>query len=130
MAGKVKVALIGGGRTGTPLLKAMLKLNYIDIIGVADMNPKAQSIKLARKEGIFTTPDPMELVKKGRKIDVLIEVTGDMKLKRKIKSHFEKTNNRKTVIMHDLIARLFISVLTCKKSLVPSFHPKDIGVGK
>ncbi len=127
---KVAVALIGAGRTGTPLLRELLKYPYIEIVGVADLNSEAEGVKLAREKGIYTTSDPMELVKKGEEIDILIEVSGDSGLKRRIKDYFELTGNKKTIIMHDLVARLLISVCTGQESLVPSFHPDDVGIGK
>lgn len=130
MADKIKVGLIGAGRTGTPLLKELMKFRYIEIIGVADLNPKAQGIKLAAVKKIFTTAKPMELVRKAADIDILIEVSGDAKLKKGIKDYLKKSKNKRTIIMHDLIARLFISVATKKTKLIPGFHPKDIGVGK
>ncbi len=126
---KVKIALIGAGRTGTPLLRELFKYPFVEVVGVADLNPQAEGMKLAREKGIYTTQDPMELVKKGEEIDVLIEVSGDRSLKRRIKDYFEEINNKKTIIMHDLIARLFITVCTGKQSLVPSFHPDDVGIG-
>ncbi len=129
MADKVSVAIIGAGRTGTPLLRELLKYSYVEIIGIADLNPAAEGIKLATEKGIFTTSDPMALVEKGTAIDILVEVSGDNSLKKRIKDQFEKSGNKKTIIMHDLIARLFISVCTQQKELIPSLHPEDVGIG-
>jgi acetaldehyde dehydrogenase (acetylating) len=129
MADKVSVALIGAGRTGTPLLRELLKYSYVKIVGVADLNPSAEGIKLAAEKGIFTTSDPMALVKKGADIDILVEVSGDGSLKKTIKDQFEKSKNKHTIIMHDLIARLFISVCTQQQKLIPSLHPDDVGIG-
>ena len=64
MANTVKVALIGAGRTGTPLLKELLKHKYIKIVGVADRKEGAAGIKLAATKRIYTTADPMALLKK------------------------------------------------------------------
>ncbi len=130
MAEKVKVALIGGGRTGTPLLKELMGYPYIEVVGVADKNPNAASIRTAKQQGIFHTTDPLELVDNSADTDILIEVTGDTGLKRKIKSRLEKNKNRKTIIMHELIARLLVSICMGRKTLVPSFHPHDVGVGE
>ncbi len=129
MADSVSVALIGAGRTGTPLLKEMVKYSYINIIGVADLNPDAEGMKVAQDNGIFTTTDPVSLISKGEEIDVLVEVSGDKSLKKVIKDYFQNTSNRKTIIMHDLVARLFISMTTQQSELIPSFHPEDVGVG-
>jgi len=129
MSNQVSVALIGAGRTGTPLLKEMVKYPYVEIVGVADLEPAAEGIIFARDKGIFTTSDPMDLVKKGEAIDILIEVSGDVDLKKRIKDYFEQIGNKKTIIMHDLVARLFISVCTQQGELIPTFHPQDVGIG-
>lgn len=130
MASTVKVALFGAGRTGTPLLKELMKYKYVKVVGVADRKEKAAGVRLAAKKKIYTTTDPMKLLKKSKNADILIDVTGDVRLKKGIKDFLVKSRNKKTIIMHDLIARLFISVSTRKSRLIPSFHPKDVGVGK
>lgn len=130
MANVVKVALIGAGRSGTPLLKQLMKYKFIKIVGVADRKEKAAGIRMAAEKRIFTTTDAMELMKKSKNMDILIDVTGDRSLKKKIKDHLLKSRNTRTIIMHDLIARLFLSMSAQKTALVPSFHPRDVGVGK
>lgn len=122
--------MIGAGRTGTPLLKELLKYHYIKVVGVADRKEGVAGVKMAAKKGIYTTTDPMAMLQKKKGIDILIDVRGDRKLKKTIKDFFTKSRNTKTIIMHDLIARLFISVSTKKSSLIPGFHPKDVGIGK
>lgn len=129
MKNTVSVALIGAGRTGTPLLVELLNYPYVTFAGVADLNDQAEGMNLARENGIATFTDPMTLVALGDEIDILIEVSGDTSLKKQIKDLFEKSGNRHTLIMHDLIARLFISVCTRQPDLIASFHPEDIGVG-
>lgn len=129
MSNKVSVALIGAGRTGTPLLKELVKYPYVEIVGAADLDPAAEGITFAKGRGVFTTSDPMDLVKKGEAIDILIEVSGDVDLKKRIKDYFEQIGNKKTIIMHDLVARLFISVCAQQGELVPTFHPQDVGIG-
>lgn len=129
MSEKVRVALIGAGRTGTPLLRELLNYPYVEFVGVADLNPAAEGLRLAAERGIFTTSEPMVLAARGEEIDVLVEVSGDPELKRKIKEAYEKSGNKRTIILHDLIARLFMSVCTRQTELVPSFHPHDVGIG-
>src|SRR5512145_1957685 len=72
MANVIKVALIGAGRSGTPLLKQLMKYTYIKIVGVADRKEKAAGIKMAAKKKIFTTTDAMKLMKKSKNVDILI----------------------------------------------------------
>ena len=129
MKDSVSIALIGAGRTGTPLLKELFKYPYVSFAGVADLNDQAEGMVMARDKGVATFTDPMALVALGDEIDILVEVSGDRSLKQQIKETFERSGNRHTLIMHDLIARLFISVCTRQPDMIPSFHPDDIGVG-
>lgn len=130
MPDSITVALIGAGRTGGPLLAELIKYPYVTIIGVADLNPASEGVALAKSNNIPTTTDPMELVAKDAQIDILVETSGDIALKQAIKDRFEASGNKRTIIMHDLIARLFISVCTQQTALVPSFHPQDVGIGR
>ena len=129
MGDTINVAIIGGGRTGTPLLKELTSFPFINVQGVADKNPKAEGIQFARQKGIFTTTDPIELAKMGIQIDILIEVSGDPDVKKQAKEYYEQTDNKQTIIMHDLVARMFISVCLRKNELISSFHPDDKGIG-
>ncbi|MFK7160684.1 hypothetical protein V6U78_06500 [Marinospirillum sp. MEB164] len=129
MSARLSIALIGAGRTGTPLLKDLMQYDYIQVLGVADIDSESPGMRLARDQGVACFTEPMELVKAVGEVDILVEVSGDPELKAKIKTHYEQTANRKTLIMHDLIARLIISLCDRSPTLVPSFHPEDQGIG-
>jgi acetaldehyde dehydrogenase (acetylating) len=125
----VRVAIVGGGRTGTPLLERFVNVPYIDVVGVADVDPDSPGAALARDNGIFFTTDALLFAAKGDEIDLLLEVSGDASLKRRLKDAFIQEGNRHTIIMHDLIARMMISLVEGSDTLAPSFHPEDVGIG-
>jgi predicted homoserine dehydrogenase-like protein len=125
----VRVAVVGGGRTGTPLIEDFLKRPFIDLVGVADVDPDSPGAKVAKDNDVFFTTDAMELAAKNEEIDLLVEVSGDSALKPKIKNHFVARGNKHTIIMHDLIARLVISLISNSSTLTEPFHPLDNGVG-
>jgi len=125
----VRVALIGAGRTGCAFLREMLQYDYVRIVGVADVEEQAEGLRLARQKGLFTSIDPMEIIALGERIDVLVELSGDLLLKRQIKDFFERTDNTHTIIMHDLVARLCISLCTRQPRLLPTLHPEADGIG-
>jgi acetaldehyde dehydrogenase (acetylating) len=126
---KVRVAIVGGGRTGTPLLEEFLKTPYVEVVGVADVNADSPGAQTARDNGVFFTTDALLFASKGDEIDLLIEVSGDTALKRRLKDAFIAEGNRHTIIMHDLVARLLTSMVTNADELLPSFHPDDDGIG-
>lgn len=129
MPEQVTIALIGAGRAGTALLNELLKIGYVRILGIADADPKADGILLAREAGVPVFSDPMQLVQKNEEIDILIEASGDALIKQDIKEYFETVGNRKTVILHNIVSRLLISLAAGRPDLAPDFHPHDIGIG-
>jgi predicted homoserine dehydrogenase-like protein len=129
MADKVRIAIVGGGRTGTPLIEQFMDIPYVELIGVADVDPECPGAKLAKDNGVFFTTDALLFAAKGDEIDLLIEVSGDPSVKRRLKDAFINEGNRHTIIMHDLVARLMISMISESDELVPSFHPGDEGIG-
>lgn len=129
MSQNISIAVIGAGRTGTPLLHDLLQYDYIRVLGVADLDPESPGMLLAHERLIPCFTDPMAMVEAVGAVDILVEVSGDRSLKAKIKQHFETQGNRHTIIMHDLIARLVISLCGRSPTLAPAFHPGDEGIG-
>ncbi|MFO8165379.1 MAG: ATP-binding protein [Desulfatiglandales bacterium] len=81
------IAIVGGGRVCKAMLKIVMGENFhqkMAILGVADINYRAEGLVYARKKGIFTTLDYRELYKiEG--LNLIIEITGDDKLLNEIK---------------------------------------------
>ena len=126
---KVRVAIVGGGRTGTPLLEDFLKRPFIEVVGVADADSDSAGAAIARQNGIFFTPDADVLAAKGNGIDLIIEVSGDPAVKPALKDAFMAQGNRHTLIVHDLIARLIMSLSADSDTLIEAYHPEDQGIG-
>ncbi|MDD5057721.1 MAG: diguanylate cyclase [Sideroxydans sp.] len=54
------VLIIGAGRGGTALLEMFLEDNLVMVVAIADSNPDASGIQLAKKRGIATFTDAVE----------------------------------------------------------------------
>lgn len=126
---KVRIAIVGGGRTGTPLLVDLLDRPYIEVVGLADADPDSPGAKLARENGIFVTEHADVLAAKGSGIDVLIELSGDPTVKPALKEAFMAQGNRHTTIVNDLVARLIMTLAHGADELMESYHPDDQGIG-
>lgn len=126
----VRVAFVGGGRSAMPLLQDFLHRPFVRIVGVADVDPESPGAKLAREHGIFFTTDALIFATKGDEIDVLFEASGDPAVKRNLKAAFVAEGNRHTLIVHDLIARLMLSMSQDSDHLMKTYHPNDDGVGR
>jgi len=74
------IAIVGGGRVCKAILKIVLGENSIgqklNILGVADIDDKAEGLIYARENGIFTTVDYGDLYEI-KELDLIIELTGD-----------------------------------------------------
>lgn len=129
MSDKIRMAVVGAGRTGTPLIENLIEIPYIELVGVCDLNAGTDGAQIAKRYDIFFTEDVAELADKGDEIDMIIEVTGDPDVKPTLKNAFIAQNNRETIILHDMVARLVLSIATGSNTLLPAFHPDDTGIG-
>jgi predicted homoserine dehydrogenase-like protein len=129
MGDVVRIAVVGGGRIGAPLIAELLTRPYIRIVGVADSDQDSAGARIAKDNGVFFTTDALLFASRGDEIDLLIEVSGDASVKRRLKDAFIQEGNRHTIIMHDLIARLVMTMASGADELVATVHPDDVGVG-
>lgn len=125
----VRIAFVGGGRTGGPLLEALSALPYVRIAGVADTDVESPGALYAREHDIFFTEFASVLGAMAEEIDLIIEVSGDPAVKPALKAAFRAQGNTETIIVHDLMARLLMTLATGSGALVPSLHPGDRGIG-
>ncbi len=70
-----KVAIIGGGKGGHAILAALADLESVQVVGVADIQPEAPAMVLARQLNIPTTHDAYSLAAQPD-LNVIIEATG------------------------------------------------------
>ncbi len=105
----LKVGLVGGGKGGYEILQHLTHdrrpRQRITIIGVADTNPEAPGMVLARELGIPTFPTCLELLAKDP--DLVLELTGDPEVRERLLQ--EKGPN--TQIIDHVKARLFWDLL-------------------
>ena len=70
------IIILGGGKGGTALLESFLNLPRVRVLGIADKNPNAPGLKLARLHHIPTSLTPVELLEQ-KDIHLIVNVTGD-----------------------------------------------------
>ncbi len=69
------IAIIGAGKGGSALLSVLLKEPNINVVGIADVNPNAPGLDIAKQFNIPITNNFKELAAK--KPDIIINVTGN-----------------------------------------------------
>lgn len=70
------VGIIGAGKGGTAMLEALVNLPHVHLVGIADCNPRALGLEVAKFHHIPTTLRPLDLIQHP-KVQLLIDVTGD-----------------------------------------------------
>jgi predicted homoserine dehydrogenase-like protein len=106
----IRIAMVGAGETGTPLLQQLLSAPFVKVMGVADLNSEAPGMRLAREYGVKTFDDFMDLVSKGEELDIIIDVTGVHKVRDDLRHYMQQADNHHTIIMHEMIAVLLMSL--------------------
>lgn len=117
---KLYIAVIGAGETGTPLLEKLITAPFIKILGVSDLDENAPGMVLARQAHIPTFTNYMDVVKQDAKIDIIMDVTGSHSVRDQLRHYMQESENHHTVIMHEMIAVLLMSLAHGK--LVPFKH--------
>lgn len=79
-----RIAIIGAGRGGTALIKIFSNDPLVKILKIADENPRAPGIKLARELDIPTTTDFRKLLAL-KNLNTLIDVTGSPEVEGELK---------------------------------------------
>ncbi len=83
---KIRLVILGGGKGGTALLNLLGHLPAVEILGIADKNPAAPALSLARALGITVVDDVVHLIAK-TETNLIVDVTGDPTIKAIITAH-------------------------------------------
>jgi len=82
----IRVLIIGAGKGGQALLELFACGQGVQVVGVADINPQAPGLALARNLGIPTSKDAVFLIGQGH-TDLIVDVTGDPSMASLIARH-------------------------------------------
>lgn len=74
--GATRVVIIGAGAGGSALLTILARDPLVQIVGVAEINPKAPGIRIAKRYGIPIVRDYHDLLE-SEALDLIIDVTGN-----------------------------------------------------
>lgn len=82
----LRVIIVGAGKGGAALLELFTRSPDVEVAGVADVNPEAPGLCLARNLGIRTATDAQALIAEDR-ADLIVDVTGDPAMRSLILQH-------------------------------------------
>lgn len=123
MEKNIKIVIVGLGRIGSTFLAKLVenKRSSVSIVAVAEIDPEAPGLKIARDNGIAVFDDPDRIVDMGEEVDVIFDLTGNIEARRSLRGGMVRTANTRTVIVPEVIASL-IWELIAEGDLLPDSH--------
>lgn len=97
------------------MLAQLLKAPFVQVLGVADLNLDLPGIALAREHQVPVSDNFMDFVRLGTEVDIIIDVTGAALVREQLRQYMVNTDNNHTVIMHEQIAMLMMSLSAGKR---------------
>ncbi len=104
------IGIVGAGQAATELLQQLVAAEFIHVVAIADLKTDTPGILLAQKHDIPTTTDLTDILKLSEALDIIIDVTGVCAVRNQLRQHMAKTNNKHTVIMHERLSALMVSL--------------------
>ncbi|MDD3365214.1 MAG: methyl-accepting chemotaxis protein [Syntrophomonas sp.] len=111
------IVIVGAGVGGCSILKAFQGISSVKVLCICDVNTTAEGMTLARKLGIGTCNDLMEIFRMP-KLDLIIEATGNEKVQKIINTN--KGDNVFVVDSHG--ANLMMTLVEAREEMIHSLH--------
>lgn len=128
MEKRMKIAIIGGGKRCKAFLEMFDGRRFpklqAEIVAVADPNPDAVGIRLAREKEIYTTGDYKEFYNINN-LDLVIELTG----KEELLGDFLRNKPARVRVLEATISRLFGDILRLREEYVFTRNQVDLMEG-
>lgn len=110
---KIRVAIVGGGAEGFTVYRNLKFAQEVEILGVADSDPRSAGLLAAKGDGIFTTGDYRELTAISD-LDLIIDTSGSIE----ILHDLHRLIGPQTTVMDARVTDLLNSVLKEKEELL------------
>jgi len=117
---KLKVGIIGAGKGGSSLLETLMEMDNIQIEGVADIDPSAPGLIVAKKVGIKCFTNAQELLSSCT-TDVVFEVTGSKELVKELRKELPD----ETVLVEAPAVNILLSIIRERKELLEIKEVKE-----
>lgn len=107
-----KVLIIGGGAGGSALLEMLRDSENLEMVGIADINPAAPALELAKELGISIRKSYTDFQKND--FDIVINVSGSNEVQRQLENYFPVS----TVIIPGSIANFIVKLINEKEHFI------------
>ena len=111
------VAIVGAGKGGTSILKALAGIPGITVVGICDVNSDAPGMKAARELGVraFTELDG---ITNQTDLDVIFEATGNENVRKAI----EEKKNADTALIDSHAANIVMMLVESREEMINKLH--------
>lgn len=113
----VNVAIIGAGKGGSSILKALNGIPAINIMGMCDVNTNAEGMALARQLGVPNYTDIKALLALPA-LELVIEATGSPRVQEMI----NESKSGHTAIVDSHGANLMMTLVEYREDMIHSLH--------
>ncbi len=110
---KGTIAMVGGGKGGAAILKALIKVPDIEIKYVCDIDPNAKAFDIAREHGIGICTDNYAQIRNNDEIDIIFEITGNPD----VLNDLTKIKSSKTTLIGPVMAEVIFHLLDSKNKV-------------
>ena len=116
MSKNINVALVGLGRIGQQFAMSLASHikegdKPISIIAVAEQDPNSEVAKRFGDEGVSVFTDASEIAALGDHLDIIFDLTGVPAVRQALREKLQEMDNRNTVIVPEVFARVLWSFL-------------------
>lgn len=111
------IVIVGAGIGGSSILKALQGIDSVKIIGMCDVNASAEGMLLARKLGVSTSTNLMDIFKMPN-LDLIIEATGNQKVQQML----EENKGDNVYIVNSHGANLMMTLVASREGMIHSLH--------
>lgn len=107
-----KVLIVGGGAGGLALLEMFSNSEYLQLVGIADINPAAPALAIAKDLGIPASQLYEDFQKD--EFDIVINVTGS----NEVQGQLEKYFSNGTVVIPGSVANFMVKLINEKEHFI------------
>ena len=112
-----KVAIIGAGKGGTSILRALQGIETVQVAGICDVNEQAPGMVLAREIGVQAYTD-IDRILAIPDLDIVIEATGVKKVQQQVEE--SKAEHVDMVDSHG--ANLMMTLVESREEMIHTLH--------
>lgn len=111
------VAIIGAGKGGTSILKALTGIPGVNILGICDVNTNAEGMVVARKLGVTNYTDTKAMLAIPT-LELVIEATGSLRVQQII----DESKSEHTAVVDSHGANLMMTLVESREDMIHSLH--------